>query len=499
MKIIFRLSWVLLLFCLFFQPYSVQSQEGQKLIDTARELASGGQFQKAEKMLSKALGNADENNKRAILWEKERIRRIRLDYNKTEKDILEQCNSRIKNSEKEELKTWEAEGKFDARIIDGEKRYVSPSVSNLAKRYPNIRKRFKSYSTKDPWGEKVLRMARRIQKASETSDSSYLVPLRLKGKHTLIPKPDYFKTGEMVHAWIPFPRQLPYQKDIKILNTSMDPTSIDDPESPIRSVYFETEAKGKKPPEFSIEYEFTRYAVYSKVNPEKVEPYGNDETYEKYTSEEPPNIIFTKELKDLAKKIVGDEQNPYLKGKKIYEWISTNIVYSFAREYSTLLNIPMYVYENRYGDCGQLGLLFITLCRIEKVPAAWRSGWECMGGEDWGMHDWCAVYVKPYGWIPVDPFMGVWVVHESTLLPIHKQFLLDFYYGNLDPWRLQANAKNNAELKPEKKHFRSETVDFQRGEIETESQNLYFGEFRWSMRLTGIEELPGEEKTKKKE
>ena len=105
------------------------------------------------------------------------------------------------------------------------------------------------------------------------------------------------------------------------------------------------------------------------------------------------------------------------------------------------------------------------------------------------MHDWAAIYIKPYGWIPVDPYMGVWAVHESTLPEPDRKFLKDFYYGSLDPWRFQANSRNNADLKPEKNDIRSEPVDFQRGEIECEGRNLYFGEFKWKMSLTLLKDM----------
>ena len=115
-------------------------------IETARNLVSLGEFSKAAQLLSRAISSAPEEEKKALEGEKERIRRIPLDYNKTEADILKQCQRRIKNFKPEELKKWEAEGKFDVRLFDGEKRYLSVSVSNLAKRYPEIQKRFFSYT-----------------------------------------------------------------------------------------------------------------------------------------------------------------------------------------------------------------------------------------------------------------------------------------------------------------------------------------------------------------
>ena len=470
--------------CSLFTPTPPRSS-----VQDARRLLQEGEFKKAEQLLTDSMATTPEKDRKALRWEKERIRRIRLDYDNKEEDILRQCSERIKDFTPEDLKKWESEGKFDIQSIDGIKYYVSSSVSNLGKRYPEISKRFKDYSEKDAWGEKILEMAQKIQKAGKEKNTPYVIPLRLGVKHTITPKTEYIKTGEILRVWLPFPEELDFQKDIKIIKSNPESRSIDKPDSPIRSVFFELEADKASPPTITLEYEFTRYAICPRVEPSKVQPYGKDPLFTEYTREEEPHIVFTQELRKLAQDITGKEDNPYVKGKMIYDWVCQNIVYSYAREYSTLLNIPMYVYENRYGDCGQTGLFFITLCRIAGVPASWQSAWECMGGERWGMHDWAAIYIKPYGWIPVDPYMGVWAVHESTLPEPDRKFLKDFYYGNMDPWRLQANSRNNADLKPEKNDFRSEPVDFQRGEIECEGRNLYFGEFKWKMSLTLLKDM----------
>jgi hypothetical protein len=53
----------------------------------------------------------------------------------------------------------------------------------------------------------------------------------------------------------------------------------------------------------------------------------------------------------------------------------------------------------------------------------------------------------------------------------------DFYFGNMDAFRMIANDDLLVDFTPEKKHWRSDPVDNQRGEVENESRNLYFDEF----------------------
>ena len=90
--------------------------------------------------------------------------------------------------------------------------------------------------------------------------------------------------------------------------------------------------------------------------------------------------MFTPELRKLSQQIVGDETNPCLKAKKCYDWIADHIKYSYAIEYSTIRNISDYCRSKGYGDCGQEALLFISLCRLNGVPARWQSGWNTFPG-----------------------------------------------------------------------------------------------------------------------
>ena len=194
---------------------------------------------------------------------------------------------------------------------------------------------------------------------------------------------------------------------------------------------------------------------------------------------EGPHVVFTPELRALSQEIVGGETNDMLKAKKCFDWIADNIKYSFAIEYSTIRNISDYCRSHRYGDCGQEALLFITLCRLNGVPARWQSGWNTFpGGED--IHDWSEIYLAPYGWMPVDPYMGIWAMrYASTYTPEQKREVRDFYFGGLDQWRMAANSDHSQALSPPKKSFRSDDVDFQRGELEWGNHNIYFDQYSY--------------------
>ena len=68
--------------------------------------------------------------------------------------------------------------------------------------------------------------------------------------------------------------------------------------------------------------------------------------------------------------------------------------------------------------------------------------------------------------------------HLSCACNIEKEF---FFLGGIDSWRMIVNTDYGMPLVPEKKYPRSETVDFQRGEVEWEGGNLYFPQWSYHM------------------
>ena len=78
--------------------------------------------------------------------------------------------------------------------------------------------------------------------------------------------------GEIVRAWVPIPRQYPFQDNFKLLSSSHPPKTINPPDSPIRAVYFEEPARKGKPTEFKIEYDYTVHGVHFDLKPDKIQP-----------------------------------------------------------------------------------------------------------------------------------------------------------------------------------------------------------------------------------
>ena len=126
--------------------------------------------------------------------------------------------------------------------------------------------------------------------------------------------------------------------------------------------------------------------------------------------------------------------------------------------------------RNYTGDCGVFALLFLTLCRCAGIPAQWQSGLtvepDFIGG-----HDWVRFYVEPYGWIFADTSYGV------SSMRAENEERRQFYFGNLDPYRMVANREFQVNFTIPKAFWRSDPYDNQSGEIETADRGLRYEEY----------------------
>ena len=189
--------------------------------------------------------------------------------------------------------------------------------------------------------------------------------------------------------------------------------------------------------------------------------------------EEAPHIRFTPHLVTLCEKLIGGEVNPLRKARAIYNYVTTKMDYRFVRDYASIENLSEYCALNRKGDCGIHSLLFITLCRISGIPAHFQSGFM-MHPRAWNLHDWAEVYFEGVGWVPVDQSFGIPAFARNA----DEEY---FFLGGIDSWRMIVNTDYGMTLQPEKQYPRSETVDFQRGEVEWEGGNLYFPQWDYHM------------------
>jgi len=405
----------------------------------------------------------------------ERMKRIRKDFSKNEADILAFIRTYLPDVKPSDLRRWEKAKTLEYKIIDGKKKYFNQAARNLFRLDGVCKKIWQEKHAQDPQKEKFDLNAfdRSIIQAALKKHSPFVKPVRMLVKYTLTVKPDQVPAGETVRCWIPFPREIPgRQARIKILSTIPEKYKIAPQSKLQRTVYFEKKALPDSAVRFGVEYAYTAFGVYVALDSQKIEPIPANSPLAVYLKEQPPHIVFSDTLRALSRSIVGSEKNPYRIAQKLFAWVDKNITWASAREYSTIDNLSLYPYVNRHGDCGIQTMLFITLCRMNGIPARWQSGWEFQPPKD-SMHDWGMIYFAPYGWMPMDVTYGLRQTKDESLKW--------FYLHGMDSYRLIFNDGFSKPFTPSKKYFRSETVDSQRGEVEWRGGNLYFDQWNWNM------------------
>lgn len=454
----------------------------------AQQLELTGDFQQAEAVLDAALAQSDLSSEERyeLIYEKDRLFRIRRDFALTRDQLQEKILAGVKDATSDEFATWVDEGRFDYRDIDGKRLYMGSSVRNLFYRDPKLEHRRKIPADEADVQRLRLNLTRQIRAATKAAKSPYVMTKQFDIEFTGTVYADAVPAGSTIKAWLPIPRSFPFQRGFQLISSSPQPVEIAPADSPLRSAYFERKATAGEPTKFKLHFTFQHDAIRFEIDPKAVTPFdGADAEIARFV-QEGPHIEFTPELIALSKEIVGDETNKAIIAKKIYDWISVNIQYSLAIEYSTIRNLSDYCRANRYGDCGQEAMLYIALCRVNGIPARWQSGWNLFPGR-LNIHDWSEIYLAPYGWVPVDVCYGITALQSMNYLSAsERQEVADFYFGGLEPYRMAANSDHSQKHTPAKLAPPSDTIDFQRGEYEVGNTNLYYDKFTYDFDVKEI-------------
>lgn len=445
------------------------------------ERVDAGDFAGAGVAIADALKDPwlDGRQRTALLFQRERMRRILLDFNLDEAAAKESLRHHIPDLADAEFARWDEAGLIEAQVIDGERRWFNRAPSNLFRLSEEARQRravpVEFYDS--PLEMEVLPHHLQVRDQALASGVRGVAPQRVRVTQSLTVKPDQVPAGETVRAWLPFPRVIPdQQQHIKLLATVPETHQLAPASALQRTVHMEAPAVAGEPTAFSVTYELTVYGQYAEIDPEQVVTAGITPELAPFVAERPPHVVFTDAMRSKSAEVVGAETNPYRIAQKLFAAVDA-IPWAGAREYSTISNISQHALEQGHADCGQQTLLLITLLRMNGIPARWQSGWIFSDGSYNNMHDWGWLYLEPYGWVPMDVTFG--------RLDHGDARLAGFYLGGLDAYRVAFNDDWSRELVPAKQHPRSDTVDLQRGEAEWAGGNLYFDQwnyrFEWEL------------------
>jgi transglutaminase-like putative cysteine protease len=445
---------------------------GQDPVAAVIGLVDAGQFRAAERRIDQTLAQAgaSASQRDSLEFERERMRRILLDFSLTPDEAKARVRKAIPDLKDAEFAAWDAAGLLESRTIDGRKLYFKRAPSNLFRLSAAARAR---RAEQTPFNDGPLEQPHphhsEIISAATTSGRSSVAPRRVRVSQSIIVNADAVPAGEQLRAWIPYPREIEgQQQDIELISSAPSKHEVAPGSVMQRTVYLEQPAKAGQSTRFTIDYEVTVYGQRHAIDPAKVQPTPHTPELAEFVRERPPHVVFTDAMRKFSRDVVGAEKNPYRIAQKLFDAVD-RIPWAGALEYSTITNISDYALRAGHADCGQQTLLLMTLLRLNGIPARWQSGMVYSDGKYDNLHDWGMLYLAPYGWVPMDVTFGRLASPDPAVA--------NFYFGSLDAYRLAFNDDYGQPFFPPKRHFRSETVDSQRGEVEWREGNLYFD--RW--------------------
>ncbi len=406
--------------------------------------------------------------KKRLEFEKLFAEGLMSDYTTDDEKLLVKLKEHFKEADMETVNELVRFGDVDFILRDGKRMYQNGALSNILNMHgAYLNSKFSPEKTSSLNRDEEFEINSRIMKERGSRAFRYEI------EHTVYIDGCENMTGKKIRVWLPFPVRCETQSDIRLLYSSHD-VKIND--KVMGSAYIETEFVPSD--RYTVRFSYVNRAVYH-------EPDMSLTCIEQpdfYTNEQLPHIQFTPFIRMLSQEIVGDEKNALEKARKIYDWITFNVRYSYLRDYLYIDNIPQFVALNRYGDCGAMSLLFITLCRCVGIPAKWQSG-NSARPTGMGSHDWCMFYVAPFGWLYCDPSYGVGAVRNNNEA---KRL---YYFGNLDPFRCVTCNDFQIDFEPSKNYIRMDPYDNQNGEVEFEDLNVFFDKFRYEKKVISGKEI----------
>ncbi len=443
------------------------------LPEDLRKVKAFGDYARLDRMLDMRI--ADERLPGALRarlrLEKQIVARIPREYPYDRAAALALLSAALEGFTPAELEGFIDAGKVDFICVGGDMRFHRLFLQNLIKTRPELEPR-----VKDP-----RRLA--YKKLNFAALDDIIAEMKRNGgaarrwhvRHELRIKPEAQRPGRMLLVHLPLPVEYDCVSGFRLIDCG--PTQGYVSHADQRTIAF------RKPcaPEdvFFAEYQFDVRMPYRQLDPAQAEG-GVPE--EDALGEQPPHIAFTPLVRAVAREIAGDETNPLLLARRVYDFLTTRPIYSYVRSYFTYPNLVSHMLTAMKGDCGIFALCFITLCRCLGVPARWQSGLYC-APHDVGCHDWAQFYCEPWGWLPVDASYGNAAWHNGD------RERWDFYFGHMDPFRLPAARAFQAPFDPPKRYLRSDPYDNQNGEAEYDDAGLMSSDFEEACRLLDWERL----------
>ncbi len=360
--------------------------------------------------------------------------------------------------------------------VNGEMRFFNRFFASLCKAVPGFAQRAHVIL---PGVESALSGSSgdsRLDTSMKKMKTQGSASTRIRIRATVKLKDAYFTPGMFIRAHLPIPVECQQQKEIIIEKTFPGSGKIAPGDAVQRTICWEEVMQENH--EFMVEYSYIHTAQFT----DAYHLTGHSSASTSDLNQQPPHVVFTPYIQSLCEELTQGLADPLAKARAFYDFITLNMKYTYMPSYIMLENMVETCAQDFTGDCGIFALLFLTLCRCAGIPAQWQSGLtaepDFIGG-----HDWVRFYVEPYGWIFADPSYGTAAVRAG------KEERRQFYFGNLDPYRMVANSEFQKDFTIPKVYLRADPYDNQLGEMESMERGFLFDEFERTKVILQCDEI----------
>ncbi|MDR2630593.1 MAG: IPT/TIG domain-containing protein [Spirochaetaceae bacterium] len=229
-----------------------------------------------------------------------------------------------------------------------------------------------------------------------------------------------------LYLWVPQPVSSAAQRKIELLSRNHEPF-VENHRS--TTLFQFNNLSPRNAMNVNLSYLVEVYALETSLKVQAIKEGGDSPAKSVYTQPSPLIPSDDPRIKAQAAALVGRERNPYIKARRIYEWlmaegnIRTEPVNGGAIE----------ALKEKKADPYTAALLFCALARAAGVPSLPAAGVLVNRNRQALRHYWAEFWIDDFGWIPLDPALGAGAAPDSFNL---RPDAAAYYFGNLDNQRL---------------------------------------------------------------
>ena len=473
-------------------PASTPEQALSALCQEAQGFEAQAELTSAEEIYQEIIRRCDPDRqwelRRSAQQGLRRVEALRTEFSMTKAELDQKLAQTYRDYRPDEFGEWEKRGWILSRVVDGKQGYSILNPTNLCffdtplmARHEQRAEAYREFA-RIFLDESVL--LDRLRAAS-TVPERYVAPVRYVYTAKAEIKQADLPPGEVVRAWFPYPLLTPAVQNIRTV--SVQPAGAlkypPDVAADVGIAYLEIDRPEKDDVVIELKVAFDAYHTDCVIDPESIPPYDEQgELYRRFTRSE-QQMDLTEPLSKLARSVVGLEENPYRKARKLYDWVCDNVKYNFVWRWRdatfTFGCASEEVRRRRIGDCVIQSVFYAALCRSVGVPARVLNGPIFPPGMK-NDHVWAEVYFPKYGWAPVDVTYSEVAGMVPGLSDAERRRIRDFFFCRLDPYRFSTERNGLAQdLVPVKRSPRFTVTMFVRPEFECGGQDIDQRKLSW--------------------